>query len=509
MKKYKVSIIVPVYNASDYLDDCILSVINQSYGFKNIELVLVNDGSKDNSLEICRNYASKYENIKVIDKVNSGVSETRNLGFKESTGNYIMFLDSDDLISKDSIKYLSRFLDSNGNVDFVISRVRMFEKINKWHYMDYRFKDDNIFIDINRDITYCQYHSTGILLRRSIINDISFDKNIKYGEDMKYMTQVLLKNGVFGKEKRSILYYRKRNAETSAVQRQFNDKDYYLKTLNESFKFIFEEVYKKYGCITKYFQYYIFNSLVERFEIDYNNILTKEELKKYLKLIDYFMDKIDEDVIMLQRRIGFNIKYYLIKYKNGDNYNLNVEYKNKKIFFNDKGYDFKANEFIKILKLDLDGNKLKIFFEENDYLFKNKIKIYVDGKETKIKNVKNTDFVCFKYRDFSFNPFYEGKICLLEIDFDKTKKIEFKIGKDSIPYALSKDFKNHNYKVRFVMLNKRMISFTKYKILFIDKCIKLRKIYYYFKNIIRMYRNQDRCEVNVNNGKITKKVRKV
>ena len=207
MKKYKVSIIVPVYNASDYLDDCILSVINQSYGFKNIELVLVNDGSKDNSLEICRNYASKYENIKVIDKVNSGVSETRNLGFKESTGNYIMFLDSDDLISKDSIKYLSRFLDSNGNVDFVISRVRMFEKINKWHYMDYRFKDDNKFIDINRDITYCQYHSTGILLRRSIINDISFDKNIKYGEDMKYMTQVLLKNGVFGKEKRSILIF--------------------------------------------------------------------------------------------------------------------------------------------------------------------------------------------------------------------------------------------------------------------------------------------------------------
>ena len=59
------------------------------------------------------------------------------------------------------------------------------------------------------------------------------------------------------------------------------------------------------------------------------------------------------------------------------------------------------------------------------------------------------------------------------------------------------------------MLNKRMISFTKYRILFIDKCIKLRKIYYYFKNIIRMHRSQDRCEVNVNNGKITKKVRKV
>ena len=116
MRKYNVSIIVPVYNTEDYLDDCIKSIINQSYGFENIELVLVNDGSKDRSLEICNKYKEKYSNIKVITKENSGVSDTRNLGFKESTGKYIMFLDADDLINKDSIKYLSKFLDENKNV---------------------------------------------------------------------------------------------------------------------------------------------------------------------------------------------------------------------------------------------------------------------------------------------------------------------------------------------------------------------------------------------------------
>ena len=152
MNKFRVSVIVPVYNASEYLDDCIKSVINQSYGFKNIELILVNDGSKDNSLDICNSYASKYDNILVINKKNSGVSDTRNIGFSSSKGEYIMFLDSDDLISKDSIKYLSKFLDENKNVDFVISRVRMFEKINKWHYMDYRFKDNKKFCNIIEDI---------------------------------------------------------------------------------------------------------------------------------------------------------------------------------------------------------------------------------------------------------------------------------------------------------------------------------------------------------------------
>ena len=254
MNKFRVSVIVPVYNASEYLDDCIKSVINQSYGFKNIELILVNDGSKDNSLDICNRYASKYDNILVINKKNSGVSDTRNIGFSSSKGEYIMFLDSDDLISKDSIKYLSKFLDENNNVDFVISRVRMFEKINKWHYMDYRFKDNKKFCNINEDINYCQYHSTGILLRRRVIKNIKFDNKIKYAEDMKYMTEVLLKNEVFGIEKRSILYYRKRNSETSAVQNQITDKDFYIKTLESSYKFIESEVIKKYGYLTKYFQ---------------------------------------------------------------------------------------------------------------------------------------------------------------------------------------------------------------------------------------------------------------
>ena len=76
MNKFRVSVIVPVYNASEYLDDCIKSVINQSYGFKNIELILVNDGSKDNSLDICNSYASKYDNILVINNRRRHIGNT-------------------------------------------------------------------------------------------------------------------------------------------------------------------------------------------------------------------------------------------------------------------------------------------------------------------------------------------------------------------------------------------------------------------------------------------------
>ena len=98
----KVSIIIPVYNNEKYLEVCIESACNQSYS--NLEIILVNDGSTDNSLNICKNYAEKDIRIKIIEKNNSGVSSARNVGLKKSTGEYILFLDSDDYIDTNMIK---------------------------------------------------------------------------------------------------------------------------------------------------------------------------------------------------------------------------------------------------------------------------------------------------------------------------------------------------------------------------------------------------------------------
>ena len=509
MKKYNVSVIVPIYNASKYLDDCIKSLINQTYGFENIELVLVNDGSKDNSLEICKNYQKKYNNIVIIDKENSGVSDTRNTGLTKSNGKYIMFLDSDDLINKDSIKYLSEFLDENDNVDFVISRVRMFEKTNKWHYMDYRFKDDKKFININEDITYSQYHSTGILIRKKALEKIRFDRNIKYGEDMKFMTQILLNNEVYGKEKRSILYYRKRFDETSAVQKQTKDKDFYIKTLNDSFKFIFDEVEKKYKSIPKYYQYYILNSLVERFDIEYDNILSKDELEKYASLFTSFIKKMDDDVIMMQRRIGFNQKLFLLKLKHGDKYKLDVKYKDKVVLINKEEYKYKVSEFIRIFKIEKVGNKLVFYMGLNDYLFKGKINVYVDNKKVEFKEVKDTDFEYKKYRDVYFNVFYEEKVVCFEVNYNKTNNISFKINDEVIAYALTKDFVTYNLDTRYYKVSNLLLVFKKYDIKFIRKKVLMRFIKYYYENRKKLRNTDEYYEVFVKNGEVFKKNRKV
>ena len=104
MNKELISIIVPVYKVEKYLEKCLNSIINQTY--KNIEIILIDDGSPDNCGKICDEYAKKDNRIIVIHKKNGGLSDARNKGLKKATGDYIMYVDSDDYIKKDSCEEL-------------------------------------------------------------------------------------------------------------------------------------------------------------------------------------------------------------------------------------------------------------------------------------------------------------------------------------------------------------------------------------------------------------------
>lgn len=108
MKNDVISIVVPVYNVEKYLERCINSIINQTY--ENIEIILVNDGSTDNSLEICNKYIKKDSRIKLINKQNGGLSDARNVGIDNAIGKYITFVDSDDYIDVDYVEFLYKLI---------------------------------------------------------------------------------------------------------------------------------------------------------------------------------------------------------------------------------------------------------------------------------------------------------------------------------------------------------------------------------------------------------------
>ena len=117
MKKIKVSIIVPVYNVEEYLARCLDSLVNQS--LKDIEIIVVNDGSPDNSQKIIDNYCKKYKNIKSFIKENGGLSDARNFGIEKAQGEYIAFLDSDDYVTIDM--YMEMYNKAkSGNFDMVV-----------------------------------------------------------------------------------------------------------------------------------------------------------------------------------------------------------------------------------------------------------------------------------------------------------------------------------------------------------------------------------------------------
>ena len=177
----KVSIIVPIYNSEKNIKQCIDSIVNQTYN--NVEIVLVNDGSKDNSLMICEEYGKKYNNIKVIDKTNNGVSEARNDGIKNSTGDYIVFIDSDDYIDENMVEEIMKY----SQYDYVVFGYYIRTSNNDYEVLPENKKYESLESFSN---DFCKLYCNNLinspcnkLFKKDLITSF-FPKNMSMGEDL-------------------------------------------------------------------------------------------------------------------------------------------------------------------------------------------------------------------------------------------------------------------------------------------------------------------------------------
>lgn len=188
--KNKISIIVPVFNAEKTIDKCIESIIHQTYD--NIEVILINDGSKDSSLKICSQYASNDMRIHVIDSENRGVSEARNIGLKEATGDYILFCDSDDFVSPYWAETMMSKYEPNLLVMCKLTAFDNDETICNTQINEF----ENSIIG-KKDFIY--YRETGIgsptnkLFKTEIIKkyNIKFSNKLSLGEDLLFVLEYL------------------------------------------------------------------------------------------------------------------------------------------------------------------------------------------------------------------------------------------------------------------------------------------------------------------------------
>ena len=149
MEEDLITIVIPIYKVENYLDKCVKSVINQTY--KNLEIILVDDGSPDNCPKKCDEYEKKDTRIKVIHKENGGLSDARNAGIDIAKGKYITFIDSDDYVSEDYVEYMYNLLKQN-NTKMSTCETQVVN-IEKETEMETQFVE-NIEILTKRDLFY-------------------------------------------------------------------------------------------------------------------------------------------------------------------------------------------------------------------------------------------------------------------------------------------------------------------------------------------------------------------
>ena len=194
-----VSIIVPVYNTEEYIRQCLDSILNQTY--QNFECLLINDGSSDNSADICREFVAKDTRFRYFEKENGGVSSARNLGIERSEGAYITFVDSDDWVDSDYLEVLySAILEEQA--DIAVSTYKKFNTSdNCWYFHSFQVKyDRKVFTNIELidelvdldSFDFSYRFVSGKLVNRTSLKRIRFNELTTLGEDMEFWFKLYL-----------------------------------------------------------------------------------------------------------------------------------------------------------------------------------------------------------------------------------------------------------------------------------------------------------------------------
>lgn len=217
----KVSIIVPVYNTSKYLDKCLNSLVNQT--LSDIEIIVVNDGSTDNSMDIVNKYKEKYNKIKVIDKKNGGVSTARNAGINVATGKYIGFVDSDDYV--DTSMYEKLYNASIiADYDVVVCDLFAVNNNHKKIMSSGLNKNLNNKNNIRENMNNINATLCNKIYKTNIIKNNLFTENMEY-EDVEFLYRLLPKIGNISLVNEPLYFYNNRDNSTTHT---YSDKWYKL-----------------------------------------------------------------------------------------------------------------------------------------------------------------------------------------------------------------------------------------------------------------------------------------
>lgn len=306
MERDLISVIVPVYNVQEYLTNCINSILNQSY--KNMEIILVDDGSTDESSSICDSYIKKDNRIKVIHKENGGLSDARNIGIKSAKGKYITFVDSDDYLDENYVKALYILITEN-NSDIACSGMKRTDSLND--KIVNKNEKINIYnsIDAIKEILYqrnIDNSAPSKLFKKNLFENILFPVGYAF-EDLDTMYKLFLQaNKIVSTTNNYYLYYQRQGSILHTVKdKTINDLLTIIDNMNKNL-INYSELKAPLMARTLNANFYIYNRST--------NKVIKENSKKYI--IDNRKNVLKDSNISKKTKYGIIISLVSFKLVN-------------------------------------------------------------------------------------------------------------------------------------------------------------------------------------------------
>lgn len=317
----KLSIIVPVYNVEKYLDKCLDRILNSTY--KDFELIVINDGTKDNSEQIITKYLEKEEykdKIRYISKENSGLSDTRNLGMSKATGDYIAFVDSDDYIEPNMYEtMMNKAIEKD--FDIVASDVRLvYENSDKEKIVSSAYEKDLISKDEIKQTMLVYYPVVwNKIYKKSLLEGIEFSKGVWY-EDMEFNLKVYPRIKSIGVVKEPLYNYLQRG---NSITYTYNDKLYDIITnMDTVIKY-----YKEQGMYEEYKEELEYLYLRYAYATFPKRLAKCKDKKKYKEGITFAMNKVTEHFPEYKKNKYFKTMGVKGKYiKNFNKFIANINY---------------------------------------------------------------------------------------------------------------------------------------------------------------------------------------
>ena len=319
---YVFSVIMAVYNTGCYLCEAIDSVVSQDIGFGYVQLILIDDGSTDESGMICDEYASKWpNNIVVIHQKNAGVAVARNAGLRLAEGQFINFMDSDDKLTSNTFSSVYSFFKENeGETQVVTIPIEFFDGCSGQHWQNEKFNKGDRVIYLLKEYTAPLMFVNASFFKLELKDEIVFDPSLVCGEDIKIMLKVLINKFTFGVVCTcKYLYRRRRSGEESLIQSAKKKKGWYIEYFTNLVDWSYNYYMGALGYFPLFVQYELACDLQWRYTQSYERemeyVLKPNEQKQYVTMLKRALSYIEDKIILEQKMLWPEQKCKMLEHK--------------------------------------------------------------------------------------------------------------------------------------------------------------------------------------------------